>query len=145
MNEVERMDAKRDRLITLSLASFLVWQGGDIAQQVCEQLGAPKDLRVAAVFVSLIGGIAWGYSMLLLRRFFRRLGANPSLAAALEDEGIRDARLRSCAVALVVTMGCVAITTGVGVFAPLSARLCGQFTILLGAGSVLVAFLYYRR
>lgn len=145
MNEIERMDAARDRFTYLSLAGFLVWQGGDVARQAFVLLGAPRALSVAAFLVSLLGAIAWAGSLVLLRRWMRLLRANPSLMAALNDEAVRDARLRASAVGFVATSATLAIVTGVGAFVPLSARLAGQVSILVAVSAFLSAYLHFRR
>jgi len=145
MNDVERMDTNRDRLIFLSLAGFLVWQGSDVTRQVFDQLGAPRALRVAVILVGLLGAIAWAGSMVLMRRWMRRLRANPSLASALNDEAVHDARLRACAVGFFATIGALAIVSVVGALVPFSARLAGQLSILVAASAFLGAFLHFRR
>jgi len=145
VSDVERMDAARDRLIYLSLAGFLVWQAGDVARQVFDLLGAPRALRVAAIVVGLLGAVAWACGLVLLRRWMRRLRANPSLVMALEDEVVRDARLRAFAVGFFATIGALAVVTVVGAFFPFSARLAGQLSILVAVSVSLSALLHFRR
>ncbi|WP_373048719.1 hypothetical protein [Vulgatibacter sp.] len=144
MNEVEALDESRRRVLWLSLVGFALWQGLDLAGAVLELSGGSSTLRHLAQGVGLVVWALWSAALIWMSRIRRRMRAQSSVAAALDDELVRHARLRSFATAFWATMGTQVIVLLANSFHPLPAALAVQLTILVGVTVGLGAFLRAR-
>jgi hypothetical protein len=137
------MDGSRNRILWLAVIGFAAWQLFDWFGDIAGEHGHPQ-LRLVLKFLGLLGGLVWAVAMVRSLRFFKRLKAKPAVAAALEDEYVRHARLRASATAfwaLLFTQSALVVTT---TFVPLTARRGAQISILVGVTVALVSFLRTR-
>jgi hypothetical protein len=99
---IERIDALRDRSLTWFLTSFLIWSGGSIALILYLSFGWRS---LSGGLGRLLGYLIWVWFLaflflwvVMLGRYLLirgRIGRDPVLTTALNDEGVRSAWLRA--------------------------------------------------
>jgi len=137
MSEVEALDRSRRRMLLGLLIGFGVWQSVSIAKALVGGARFPRGVYLGLMAVSLAGGAYWGFELLQMLRWARRVRRNPELAATLNDERVQVVRLKALAVALVAVLTAQAIP----ILAPIPAVVGGQVTILVGVTVAIGAYL----
>ena len=141
MSEVERLDGYRRRLLWLSLVSIVLWLGGDLLARLLAQAEAAPVLRKIALLVAVPASFVWGYHLIQVVRFNRRVAEDPALSEALNDELTRFARTRGWVVGFWSMLAVQAPLLFAGMPAELGARL----TILVGVTASLAGYLRAAR
>ena len=141
MNEIERQDAVRRRLLWATLVAGGIWQSGELLVRLFAQATFAPALRGIVAIATAAAGLVWGFYLLKLVRWQKQVAKAAEIAGALDDEYTRHARLRSFAVGFWAMLAVQAIL----LFAPLPAELAARSTILVGVAASGFAFLRCTR
>jgi hypothetical protein len=86
MEEVARLIRQRNRTLSLAAASFVIWQGGQLADEIIRAHGwggEPQDLAV--VLSILLGAVGWAIASVLFLVYASRVGRTKT-QAIIQDE-----------------------------------------------------------
>lgn len=145
MHEVDRLDDRLQKLLWISTIGFAFWQGLDIAADVVGLVGGPRLARQAIRAVSLLGLVVWVVSSLSTWRTQRRVRRSPAVAAALQDEYIRQTISRATVIAFWTVLGVQVLLLIAGLLVPVPMQIGARFTIAVGVSVALFAYLHLRR
>lgn len=110
MTTIESLDRVRRRMLWAVVVTSLLW----LLPQITLVGGAddlPATWRVPLVVATLFGAGAWMFFMWRMRRFNRRLRADPATRDRLEDERVREVRRE----AIYRSWFVIVVTLGLGV------------------------------
>lgn len=141
MSDTEALDRSRRKMLLGTLVGFAVWQSLSIADGLLRSSGVSRGVHSGLIGVSLVGWAYWCFQGIRVLRWGRRIQTDPQLAAALNDERVQVARLKAFTVAFFAMLAAQAIP----MFAPITAPLAGQLTILVGCTVAIGAYLTFER
>jgi hypothetical protein len=145
MHEVDRLDDRLQKLLWISTIGFAFWQGLDLTGEVVELADGPRYVSQAFKAVAIVGLVAWLFGFLSTRRINRRVRADPVLAAALQDEHIRQMITRAGVIGFWAVLGTQVLLFIVGLLYPIPLALGARFTIAVGVSVAQFAYLRLRR
>lgn len=141
MSDIDALDRSRRRMLIGLLAGFGVWQAAGIASELLSRGALPRWASLLSIALSLAGWLYWSVNIVRMLKWIHRVRASAGAADALNDERIRDARLRAFSFALALVLAAQLVP----LFAPISARVGAQLTILVGCVAAIGAFLILER
>lgn len=143
-DRIEALEQARHRMLTGFLIAFVAWQVPTIVQDTLTERAAPLLFRACAVLAA-VAAVAWIAYALRLWRLQRQVAEEPMAARVLDDERVREARLRALGFgfwALVVYLTMARL----GAFlVDLPTDVVAQAGLLVGVASAIGAFLVYDR
>ena len=146
MSTVEALDQDRRRMLVGALIGFSMWQGSWIVSHALPRGTAALGAQFALALVSLVGWAFWGFYLFRILRWTRRVRADDSLAAALNDERVKLARIKASALAFHAVMETQAILLIASVISgSIPAAMVAQVSILVGIVAAMGGFLAYER
>ena len=141
---VEQRDQQRRNALVAFLIAFCLWQ---VPLLLGEWVSVPGPLRGGLAVAAAGGGLVWAWMMLRLYRLQRAIAGDPAVAAALDDERVREVRLRSFTVgfvAIVVYLVLLRVSTALPT-AAVPVGVAAQLGILVAVVAPTTAFLFYDR
>ncbi len=141
MSDTEALDRSRRKMLLGALVGFAVWQSLTIVDGLLGSSGVSRGVHSGLIGVSLLGWAYWCFQGIRMFRWGRRIRHDPQLAGSLNDERVQLARLKGCTVAFFTMLAAQAIP----MFAPISAPVAGQLTILVGCTVAIGAYLTFER
>jgi len=107
--------------------------------------GSLKPWKMPLILFGLVGWAAWGYFLVRIAVLQRRLRLNPALAAAINDEWVKEIRRISYAIGFWTIMIFQGLLVAVASFVTFPALVAAQVTLAVGVVSASVAFLILGR
>jgi len=124
---------------------FAVWWGGRIAVELLPRAGHDARITLPLIVLSLAGWVYWVIHLVRMTLVSRAIASDPRLRSALNDERVREARLKAFAAAFWIMLLAQAPLLLAALFLELPARAGGEITIFAGVVGAGLAFLHYDR
>jgi hypothetical protein len=141
MSEREDLDRSRRRLLLGFLVGFSLWWGGSIARSLLAGMALPRGVRAALSTLEIAGCFTYLFYGFRVVLWGRRAGADKELAASLNDERVRQARLKAFSAAFFAMNAAqlIPLTTAI------PAMIAAQLTLLVGFTTAAAAYLAFER
>lgn len=145
MKEVnpESMEVSRRRLLVQGLVAFGLWQVADVIRRAVP--GLTREWRIGLVIAALLGWVIWSIHLLKMSNFQKLLKRDPALREALNDERIRQLRLRAFFAGYWALLCAIGVFYGLSLFLPLPGSVVAQILLIVGVCSPMLALLIYDR
>lgn len=144
MDRVERMDRLRRRMLVGFLVTYVAWQAPTILQDALGASVAPA-VTSGLRWIAALAGLVWIFHGARLARLMRRIGADPELAEALQDERVVQWRDRAQIFAFWALVAYLAVVRLGAFFAHVPAGVVAQAGLLLAVVTAIGCFLVLDR
>ncbi|MBI1237562.1 MAG: hypothetical protein GC188_12840 [Alphaproteobacteria bacterium] len=139
MDEISRLQRRRNKVLMLAGMSFLLWQGATLGIDLAEAAAWSESVGMFALQISLIAGaVAWAGAMLLLliyQRAVKRAGA----CSVLQDELFLQNRARAVMYGFTGMIAGAALLLAAATFIEFSAVIAIRTLLVLGVFIPLIA------
>lgn len=138
IEQIEKLESKRTRLIKVNLAGFILWDGMRIVNAYLLTNPAP-----VLKFIEILGWALWFVSLFMILSLRRKINSSRQMSAILNDELILSNRLKAWRFAfgsVMVMNGCL---IAINLFWPVSGIFAAESSIFAGVVATIGSFLYY--
>ena len=137
MSATAALDRSRRRMLLGCLVGFGLWQGLSIADRLIGVATLARAVRIVLLIISLAAWAYWSFHLVQMVRWIRLIKADDASAASLNDERVRQTRMKAFSIALFAVM---AVQVPL-LFTGIAAGVAAQLTILVGCTAAIGGFL----
>ncbi|MBO6797732.1 hypothetical protein [Maricaulis sp.] len=140
MDTINKLIRQRDMTLSLAALSFVVWQGGQLAEDLVVERGWGGDEpNLVIVFSVLIGAIGWALASFMFLVYAGRV-SKAKVQSVLQDELFDQHKRIALRIGYMALIGAIAALLAVDMFVTFSAEIAIRALLIVGISVPLITF-----
>jgi len=140
MNTINKLIRQRDMTLSLAALSFVVWQGGQLAEDVVAERGWGGDEpNLIIVLAVLLGAIGWALASFLFLVYAGRV-SKAKVQSVLQDELFEQHKRSALRIGYMALIASIAALLAADLFVSFSAEIAIRALLIVGIAVPLATF-----
>ena len=140
MDTINKLIRQRDMTLSLAALSFVVWQGGQLAEDLVAERGwSGGEPNLVIVFSVLIGAIGWALASFLFLVYAGRV-SKAKVQSVLQDELFDQHKRTALRIGYMALIAAIAALLAADMFVTFSAEIAIRALLIVGISVPLITF-----
>ena len=140
MDTINKLIRQRDMTLSLAALSFVVWQGGQLAEDLVAERGwGGGEPNLVIVFSVLIGAIGWALASFLFLVYAGRV-SKAKVQSVLQDELFDQHKRTALRIGYMALIAAIAALLAADMFVTFSAEIAIRALLIVGISVPLITF-----
>lgn len=140
MDTINKLIRQRDMTLSLAALSFVVWQGGQLAEDLVAERGwGGGEPNLVIVFSVLIGAIGWALASFLFLVYAGRV-SKARVQSVLQDELFDQHKRTALRIGYMALIAAIAALLAADMFVTFSAEIAIRALLIVGISVPLITF-----